>query len=60
MLIDRLLYKRPDRPDKRVTGFVQAGIGDYRVNRLGRYLGAGLTLVEGSAYRRFLKRCQLI
>jgi len=45
MLIDRLLYKRPDRPDQKLTGFVQAGIGDYRVNRFGSYLGAGLTLL---------------
>jgi len=44
MLIDRLLYKRPDRPDQKLTGFVQTGISDDRVNRFGSYLGAGLTL----------------
>lgn len=49
-LIDRLLYRNPERPDQRLTGFVQAGIGDDRVNRFGSYLGAGLTvagLLEG-------------
>ncbi|HEY2560064.1 MAG TPA: carbohydrate porin [Caldimonas sp.] len=49
-LIDRLLYKNPDRPDQKLTVFVQSGIGDDRVNRFGRYLGAGLTvsgLLEG-------------
>lgn len=51
-LIDRLLYRNPDRPDQKLTGFVQSGIGDYRVNRFGSYLGAGLTvagLLEGRA-----------
>jgi porin len=43
-LLDRLLYKNPDHPEKRLTGFLQAGIGDNRVNRFGSYLGAGLTL----------------
>ena len=49
-LIDRLLYRNPDRPDQKLTGFVQSGVGDYRVNRFGSYLGAGLTvagLLEG-------------
>jgi len=43
-LLDRLLYKDPDRPEQRLAGFLQAGIGDHRVNRFGSYLGAGLTL----------------
>jgi porin len=42
-LIDRLLYKNPSRPDQKLSGFVQAGVGDNRVNRFGSYLGAGLT-----------------
>jgi porin len=41
----RLLYKPPDRPDQKLSGFVQAGIGDHRVNRFGSYLRAGFTLV---------------
>lgn len=45
LLADKLLYKRPNRPDQRLTGFVQAAVGDYRVNRFGSYLGAGLTAV---------------
>jgi len=43
-LVDRLLYKSPDHPDQRLTGFLQVGIGDNRVNRFGSYLGAGLTV----------------
>jgi porin len=49
-LVDHLLYKDPDRPDRKLSGFVQAGLGDYRVNRFGAYLGAGLSatgVVEG-------------
>jgi porin len=44
-LTDRLLYTNPGRPGEKLTGFVQAGIGDYRVNRFGSYLGVGLTAV---------------
>ena len=43
-MLDRLLYKNPDHPEQRFTGFLQAGIGDNRVNRFGSYLGAGLTV----------------
>ena len=43
-LVDRLLYKNPAHPEQRLTGFLQAGIGDNRVNRFGSYLGAGLTV----------------
>jgi porin len=40
---DKLLYTDSDNPARKLTGFVQAGRGDYRVDRFGRYLGAGLT-----------------
>jgi porin len=49
-LVDHLLYKDPDRPDRKLSGFVQAGLGDYRVDRFGAYVGAGLSatgVVEG-------------
>jgi porin len=55
-LVDRLLYKNPDRPEQKLTGFVQSGIGDERVNRFGSYLGAGLTvsgLLEGRGADEF-------
>jgi porin len=50
VLADQSLYKNPDRPDRKLAGFLEAGFGDYRVNRFGAYLGAGLSatgLVEG-------------
>jgi porin len=40
---DKLLYRDSDNPARKLTGFVQAGLGDYRVDRFGSYLGAGLT-----------------
>ncbi|HWH38742.1 MAG TPA: carbohydrate porin [Usitatibacter sp.] len=40
---DRMLYRRGD-DGTRVNGFVQAGVGDARVNRFGSYLGAGITV----------------
>jgi len=43
VLTDQLLYRDPDRPARKLTGFVQAGYGDYRVGRFGAYLGTGLT-----------------
>jgi porin len=49
---DRLLYRSVDRPERKLTGFVQAGVGDSRVDRFGAYLGAGFTAVgmfEGRA-----------
>jgi porin len=39
---DRLLFQAKDNPVKRVTAFLQAGIGDGRVNRFGSYIGLGL------------------
>lgn len=37
----RLWHSRTD-PSQRVTGFVEGGLGDGRVNRFGSYLGAGM------------------
>jgi porin len=45
LLTDQLLYRNPDHPERKLTGFVQAGFGDYRVNRFGAYLGTGLIAV---------------
>ena len=42
MLMERALYRAPDDPKRRVTGFVELGIGDDRVNRFGSYVGSGL------------------
>jgi porin len=39
VLTDQLLYRNPDQPDRKLTGFVQAGLGDYRADRFGAYLG---------------------
>jgi porin len=44
-LLDRVLFKDPGHPEKRLTGFLQAGYGDIRVDRFGSYVGAGLTAV---------------
>ena len=46
VLADQLLYRNPDQPDRKLTGFVQGGVGDYRVDRFGAYLGTGLTAVS--------------
>jgi porin len=43
VLLDRILYKNPTTPDRKVSAFVQAGIGDNQVNRFGAYLGLGIT-----------------
>lgn len=45
VLADQLLYRNPDQPDRKLSGFVQTGVGDYRVDRFGAYLGTGLTAV---------------
>jgi len=52
VLTDQLLYRDPVLPERKLTGFVQAGYGDYRVDRFGAYLGTGLTaagVFEGRA-----------
>ncbi len=38
-----LLFASKSNPAQRVSGFVQAGIGDARTNRFGSYVGAGIT-----------------
>ena len=43
VLADQVLYKDPGQHDLKLAGFVQAGVGDYRVDRFGSYLGIGLT-----------------
>jgi porin len=43
LLTDQVLYRDPEQPERKLNGFVQAGIGDYRVDRFGSYLGVGLT-----------------
>jgi porin len=51
-LTEQLLYSDPERPERKLTGFVQEGYGDYRVDRFGAYVGTGLTamgLFEGRA-----------
>lgn len=45
VLADQLLYRDPDQPARKLTGYVQAGLGDDRVDRFGAYLGTGLTAV---------------
>ena len=39
---DASLWRSRTNPSQRVTGFVEAGLGDGRVNRFGSYLGAGM------------------
>jgi porin len=50
-IADRLLYRDSSDPTRRVTGFLQAGRGDYRVDRFGTYLGAGVTATGAFAGR---------
>jgi porin len=42
-LADGVLFKVNGDSDKRITGFLQAGYGDIRIDRFGSYLGGGLT-----------------
>jgi porin len=42
-IADKLLFTDPANPARKLTGFVQAALGDYLVDRFGAYLGAGLT-----------------
>jgi porin len=41
VLLDRRLFPASDEAKRQVSGFVQMGIGDRRVNRFGSYVGAG-------------------
>jgi len=43
VLGDKALYRDPDHSSRKLTGFVQVGLGDYKVDRFGAYLGTGLT-----------------
>ncbi|HEX3664213.1 MAG TPA: carbohydrate porin [Rhizomicrobium sp.] len=43
ILLDRILYGAPDKSGGAVSGFLEAGIGDDRVNRFGSYVGLGVT-----------------
>ncbi len=45
VLADRLLYRDSEQSGRKLTGFIQAGLGDDRVDRFGAYLGVGLTAV---------------
>ena len=45
VLTDQVLYRSPKHPERRLSGFVQADVGDSRVDRFGSYLGTGLTAV---------------
>jgi porin len=45
VLTDQLLYRDPDLSARKLTGFVQVGVGDNQVDRFGAYLGVGLTAV---------------
>ncbi len=42
LIADRLLFQAADNPARRLNAFLQAGIGDERVDRFGSYIGAGL------------------
>jgi porin len=42
VVAERTLLKSTGDHDKSIVGFVQAGIGDKRVDRFGSYVGAGL------------------
>ncbi len=45
VLGDRLLYTDPQHTARKLTGFLQLGLGDSRVDRFGAYVGAGVTVV---------------
>ena len=52
VLTDQVLYKDPVQHERKVAGFVQAGVGDSRIDRFGAYIGTGLTtrgVIEGRA-----------
>jgi porin len=42
-LLDKVLYRAPDNSGGAVSGFLEAGLGDDRVNRFGSYVGLGMT-----------------
>jgi porin len=42
VLVDRTLFRAAANPKSRVSGFLQYGVGDGRVNRIGSYMAVGL------------------
>jgi porin len=42
LLLDKRLYGRPGAQGKQISGFLEAGVGDARVNRFGSYVGFGI------------------
>lgn len=56
LLIDRLLYRDPSDGAKHISAFMQAGVGDPRVDRFGSYIGFGTTaagLIPGRGADQF-------
>ncbi len=52
LIADQTLVAASDGGTGPLTGFVQLGLGDGRVNHVGAYLGAGLTFTSPVARRR--------
>ena len=42
VLADELVHRDADQPLRQIHAFAEGGIGDFRVNRFGYYVGAGL------------------
>ncbi len=51
LVVDKMIYRLGTHPDRAVTAFIQAGIGDARVDRFGSYIGAGIEAAGLSASR---------
>ena len=43
VLIDRTLFRSPDNPKARLSGFLQYGVGDGRITQFDSFVAAGLT-----------------
>lgn len=43
VLIDRTLFRSPANPKARLSGFLQYGVGDGRINQFDSFVAAGLT-----------------
>jgi porin len=46
LIADQSLWRRGGDGPRLLAGFAQLGIGDSRLNRVGRYIGGGLTLAD--------------
>jgi porin len=46
LIADQSLWTAPRGEPRILMGFAQLGLGDSRVNRVGRYIGGGLTLTD--------------